>query len=147
MYFTPVDRYRQAVSPVTSGNSPFSCLVHHLLHSVGNTSCSFTSYPCSALDAGQRHLLVVEASSGAEAGRIPSYLGITSHCVRFTGLRVAEERTVNSKPAHTSTAGRYDATEILLHSPKVCRIGQSSNSFILLRSESVDRLSLSEWID
>lgn len=53
------------------------------------------------------------AGPGAEAGRIPSYSGITSHCVRLTGLWVAEEENVNLKPA-------------LPHYSKVCRISDQA---------------------
>lgn len=71
---------------------------------VGNHSRFFASVLCSALDGGQSHLLVEAARPGAEAGRIPRCLGITSHCDQ----------------ADSALCG-YSGTETVLHYPKVKR--------------------------
>lgn len=75
---------------------------------VENISCSFTFFPCSASNGSStsRCVLPASCSPGAEFRRMPTYPGITSHCMRLTSLCVAEEVTVNLKPADSTTAGQ-----------------------------------------
>lgn len=76
-------------------------------------------FPCSALDAGQTHLLVEAAGPGAEAGRIPSYPGITSPlCEAYWALcgwgSACRPEASQTLPQLGSKAG----TEIVPYYPK-----------------------------
>lgn len=101
-----------------SENSPFRWPIQHLLHlHCGKHFLLFQIFSQSCFGwkpgapAGGHQL-------GTAAGSILCYSGITSHCVRPTGLCVAEEETGTLKPTETSATGQWAGTEM---AQKVCR--------------------------